>query len=176
MRRTLFALAFAASTLASAFGFEAAAQACAPAPQQAIALPGSDDIEIYWGGSWVKGDIIQVSGNQFRVRYDGWSPDYDEWVDRSRIRQAPSAYSPQVDIYWGASWYPGVIVEQRGGSYLVHYDGWSNSFDEWVGAERLSFRGQPVVTVVRPRPEPVRPAPLRPAHRPRGAHYYYAAR
>jgi len=159
MRRNLFALAFAATTLASSFGFTVTEAKACDDPQYAV--PAARDIEIYWGGSWYPGQIIETRGDSFHVRYAGWSASYDEWVDRSRLRQAPNTDSPQVDIYWGGSWYPGVIVEQRRGSYLVHYNGWSTTFDEWVDADRLSWKN---VAAVRPtyRPARVEPVRLRP--------------
>lgn len=47
--------------------------------------------------------------------------------------------SDKVQIQWGASWYAGTILEQRGQSYLVRYDGYSSMWDEWVGPDRLQF-------------------------------------
>lgn len=43
-----------------------------------------------------------------------------------------------VQIHWGSSWYKGRILRVEGKNrYLVHYDGYSASWDEVVGPERL---------------------------------------
>jgi hypothetical protein len=47
--------------------------------------------------------------------------------------------SDKVQIQWGASWYAGTILDQRGAQYLVRYDGYSSAWDEWVGPDRLRF-------------------------------------
>jgi hypothetical protein len=43
----------------------------------------------------------------------------------------------KVDIEWKGSWWQGEVLEVKDGKYKVHYTGWSNSWDEWVGSERL---------------------------------------
>ena len=42
-----------------------------------------------------------------------------------------------MEIDWSGMWYKGVIREVANGSFKVHYDGWSDTYDEWVGAGRL---------------------------------------
>lgn len=45
----------------------------------------------------------------------------------------------KVEIESTGSWYPGKILKVEDGRYYVHYDGWSDGFDEWVEADRLKF-------------------------------------
>ena len=54
---------------------------------------------------------------------------YDAWA-----RFAPGA---QVSILWGNQWWSGVVRARANGRFLVHYTGWGNAWDEWVGPERL---------------------------------------
>lgn len=49
--------------------------------------------------------------------------------------QAP-AFGP-IEVLWGGSWYAAELLDRRGESYLIRYQGWSSAFDEWVGADRI---------------------------------------
>jgi hypothetical protein len=42
-----------------------------------------------------------------------------------------------VSIRWSAGWFPGKILAVDGDRYRVRYDGYGESWDEWVTAERL---------------------------------------
>ncbi len=42
-----------------------------------------------------------------------------------------------VEIEWRGTWYGGCLLERRDGQYYVSYDGYTSSWDEWVGPERL---------------------------------------
>ena len=49
----------------------------------------------------------------------------------------------KVKILSAGSWYDGKILEvdaEKG--YYVSYDGWSETFNEWVGKDRLQMKGQ----------------------------------
>jgi hypothetical protein len=45
-----------------------------------------------------------------------------------------------VDIHWGSRWWPGRVVEVKGRSYHITYDGWAPSYDGTVDAVRLRPR------------------------------------
>jgi len=61
--------------------------------------------------------------------------------EKAEPEKAAAAYKvgDTVMIEWKGSWYPGSIIQVReGGSpYKIHYDGYSNSWDEWVTVARL---------------------------------------
>jgi hypothetical protein len=42
-----------------------------------------------------------------------------------------------VEIQSSGSWYPGKILKVDGEKFFVTYDGWDESWNEWVGADRL---------------------------------------
>lgn len=43
----------------------------------------------------------------------------------------------KVQIESTGSWYPGKVLEVKDGQFFVAYDGWSETFNEWVGPERI---------------------------------------
>jgi len=48
----------------------------------------------------------------------------------------------KVEIEWGGNWYPGKIinVNDEDKTFLVAYDGWEDSTNEWVTIERLKYK------------------------------------
>jgi hypothetical protein len=55
---------------------------------------------------------------------------------------APGA---RVQVKWKGSWYNATVLRVRPGpAYLVHYDGYASSWDEWVGPGRIKARGVPL--------------------------------
>ncbi|HEX9953157.1 MAG TPA: hypothetical protein VGB53_15410 [Rubricoccaceae bacterium] len=55
-----------------------------------------------------------------------------------------------LQINWHGSWYAGHVVEVADGRYKVHYDGWADSWDEWVALDRLRSADAGPVTGSRP--------------------------
>jgi hypothetical protein len=49
------------------------------------------------------------------------------------------AAEPQATcaVEWGGRWWPAAVLATRGDKYFIHYVGFDNSWDEWVGAERI---------------------------------------
>ncbi|HMQ77305.1 MAG TPA: agenet domain-containing protein [Flavobacteriales bacterium] len=43
----------------------------------------------------------------------------------------------KVQIESAGAWYPGKVLEVKDGQYFVSYDGWSETFNEWVGPDRI---------------------------------------
>ena len=41
---------------------------------------------IEWNGQWWSGSILEVNGDMFRITYEDYSADWDEWVDASRLK------------------------------------------------------------------------------------------
>lgn len=42
-----------------------------------------------------------------------------------------------VEIEHNGTWYPGKILKTDGDKYFITYEGWSESWNEWVGKDRL---------------------------------------
>ncbi len=118
-------------------------------------------VDVHWGSSWWPGHVKQKNGDDYLVGYDGWDSHWDEHVDATRLRKPQATTSTgatesasgdpnasyvageSVDIHWGSRWWPGKVVKLAGKRYHVTYDGWSESYDETVGPERLRQRATP---------------------------------
>ena len=101
--------------------------------------------EVLWKGKWYPAQVLDTSGRQCYITYDGYSSSWDEWIGPSRFRPyAPassnSAYraGQSVQILWKGKWYPGRVLDVSGNRYFITYDGYSSSWNEWVGPARLS--------------------------------------
>jgi hypothetical protein len=75
----------------------APANANAAAVQPALAAPGAvgqlqwakgQGVEIFWGNKWWKGRILAVdeANGKYKVHYDGWGDNWDEWVTPDKLR------------------------------------------------------------------------------------------
>jgi hypothetical protein len=42
-----------------------------------------------------------------------------------------------VEIEHNGTWYPGKILKVDGQRYFITYEGWSDSWNEWVGSDRI---------------------------------------
>ena len=47
----------------------------------------------------------------------------------------------KAQVRWKGAWYPATVLRSRGNSCYIHYDGYNQSWDEWVGAERIQIHG-----------------------------------
>lgn len=139
--------------------FTAAAEAKKPAAQSIATAPASRPakppvrrtaaaVEVSWGGSWWKAEVLERRGDLTKIHYTGWGPEWDEWVEPARIRTAApetpltkGRLGQRVSIEWHGSWWDGEIVAMKNGFYKVHYSGWGAEWDEWVEPNRL--RGKP---------------------------------
>lgn len=102
-------------------------------------------LEVEWGGSWYAATVVAGPNEaaQCQIHYDGYDSSWDEWVGADRMRaRAELSTCPvggQADVLWGGSWYASTIIAgpNESGQCQIHYNGWSDSFDEWVGADRM---------------------------------------
>lgn len=107
------------------------------------ARTGEDETaEVEYDGEWYRALILERKGDQFRIRYTGYDDWPEEWVPLSRVRDLKDRsrfpVGCQVEIEWDGEWYPGVILKHGAdGRHYVHYDGYPDSDDQWVGPQRL---------------------------------------
>lgn len=72
-------------------GADIAAEQPAPAPLKPANQAGwkqGQGVEILWGAKWWKGRILAVdeANGKYRVHYDGWGDNWDEWVTPDKLR------------------------------------------------------------------------------------------
>ena len=62
---------------------------------------------------------------------------------REQINRLDTALRPglRVEVESEGGWWEAEILEVRGSRYHVHYVGWENEWDEWVGKDRVRFFG-----------------------------------
>lgn len=77
----------------------------------------------------------------------------------------PAAVGDKVSVSWSGTWYPSTVVAVDEGRYRIHYEGWSNDWDEWVPPSRMRWPDQSPVgapAFVRPPPVAETPGPASP--------------
>jgi hypothetical protein len=43
----------------------------------------------------------------------------------------------QAEVEWQGTWWPAEVTQTNGNRYYIHYTGYDNSWDEWVGPDRI---------------------------------------
>jgi hypothetical protein len=126
--------------------------------------PG-DKVKVREGDSWTDVEVIKREGRKVQVRYDDGT---EEWVGSDRLKpdggdDVPAGSKPsgkpskkmpskdsgeggfavgdKVEILWVSSWKPGKILKVEKGRYFISWDGWSESSNEWVTADRVRVPG-----------------------------------
>ncbi|MGZ8843208.1 MAG: agenet domain-containing protein [Pyrinomonadaceae bacterium] len=110
----------------------------------------SKRVEVRSEGKWWKGRVIDARGGTFLVHYYGWEDWDDEWVRLNQIRERKVIEYPAgstVEVIWKRKWYPAKVLSVELGVHLIHYVGYDDGWDEWVGAARIRRVGNP------PRPQ-----------------------
>jgi hypothetical protein len=92
--------------------------------------------------------IVGVNGSKIKVHYIGYDRTEDEWVDGNRVKINKSVDSDlanksykigeNVMVQWQGGWYKATIKDIKANSYLIHYSGYGNKWDEWVTNNRIS--------------------------------------
>jgi len=120
---------------------------------QAISFQRFDqgaELRVFWGGKLWDAKVLRRDGDFHRITYPGWPSYWDEWVMSDRIAGESGAEASElaetaqkgasVDVEWRGTWYPAVVLQRQGDRALIHYDGYDDSWDEWVGPDRLRKR------------------------------------
>lgn len=58
----------------------------------------------------------------------------------SRVALDGRSAGDPVDVEWHGSWYPAVLLERRAEGWLVHYEGYDESYDEVATPSRIRER------------------------------------
>ncbi|MFN6539094.1 MAG: agenet domain-containing protein [Nostoc sp. EkiNYC01] len=93
--------------------------------------------EVLWKDTWYPATVLDVNDDRCYITYDGYDSSWNEWVDSSRFRAA-FAVGDAVRILWKGKWYEGRVLDVSDNLYKITYDGYDDSWDEWVEPARLS--------------------------------------
>lgn len=124
------------------------------AGQASAGCQKGDKAEVLWQGSWYPATVLHSNGERCFIHYDGYESSWDEWVGPDRIKlkgaksNAPKTPPPPpppggyqegdpVQVLWKGTWYNAHVLKSKGPQSFIHYDGYDNSWDEWVGPERI---------------------------------------
>ena len=61
-------------------------------------------------------------------------------MPNARIRQfkpTQFAKNARVEVEWQGKWWPAKVLDAKGGSHLITYDGYGKEWDEWVTSKRI---------------------------------------
>jgi hypothetical protein len=95
-----------------------------------------------WKGRWWPAQILSKSGERYRIHYDGWGSNWDEYVPATRLCQAPPPVHAEVgdpvSVEYRGAWYAARVLEvHEDGRMRVTYDGWDAGWDEDVVPARV---------------------------------------
>jgi hypothetical protein len=92
-------------------------------------------------GEWWTARVVDVREGALKLHWLGIGGYEDQWVETSRVRpiRAAPSYPPgtKVEAEWKGTWYSARVLEASAGVHLIHYDGYSAEWDEWVSPKRL---------------------------------------
>lgn len=54
---------------------------------------------------------------------------------------SPLKINDPVEIEWRGTWYTGKLLEMKDGKYYVSYNGYTSTWNEWIGPERIKGVG-----------------------------------
>lgn len=106
--------------------------------------------EVLWSGTWYKAVVLEQKDGKFQIKYDGYGDEWNEWVGPDRIRFAGGVAAPaaqgavagkKCEVLWAGTWFPSTVVEQKDGKFHIKYDGYDDTWNEWVGEDRIRFVG-----------------------------------
>lgn len=131
------------------------------------AYASGDRVWIRFGEAWYPGRVAEeLAPGVYEVGYEGYDAEwnrvarapqlraYDDPPPSELLSDAPPNAAPQaghpvndvmqlqsgdhVLVLWNERWWPAEVRSVREGEAEIRYDGYDASFDEWVGADRLS--------------------------------------
>ena len=159
MRHALGLAVFLSLFTLSATGRDATPEAKLGPPQVGEVLDAQDS-----GGGWYKATVIKIDGDRRFIHYEGYSDSWNEWLGPDRVRRRPVTYedkpapgritTPTELLYptvlgtpvvgevlvardHTAKWYNSTVLAVDGTLRFVHFHGWGDQFNEWVGPDSV---------------------------------------
>jgi hypothetical protein len=116
-------------------------------PAQRRSPRQGERVEVEWNGKWYRGVITSTSADQCRIHYVDYSDSWDEWVGPNRLRPFEPRHLNQgtaIEVRWATDkkWYPAKVLRSWYGLTYIHYEGFTNEWDEWVNFDSIRLPGQ----------------------------------
>lgn len=118
-----------------------------------------EKVKVKWGGNWWDAEIVAIKNDQYRIHYDNYGNNWDEWVKTDRIQPKAAQNSKsstnkpttgaggkfsigeQIEAWSAGAWYPASIVsigtDNYKGYYYVHFTGFSDASNQWLNASSV---------------------------------------
>lgn len=102
-----------------------------------------DAVEVEWQGGWYRATVLAAGNDRLRVHYNGFDDSWEEDIAPSRVRPAlppPQALwriGERVQVQWKGKMYPAAVIAEKDGRFLVTYEGFEKSWDEWATPDRI---------------------------------------
>ncbi len=112
-------------------------------PPADVAKP---DCQVSWNGGWYDATVLKSEAKRWFIHYTNDDSSWDEWVGPERIRyltpKPADAPAPKSDcqVKWNGAWYDAAALKKDDKRWFIHYTGDDNSWDEWVGPDRIRFK------------------------------------
>lgn len=94
-------------------------------------------VKVLWGGSWYDATILDSRNSEYYIHYEGWSNSHNEWVTTDRVQFSSYYIGQWVEVEQRGIWYAAHIIQVNNNQYYIKYDGWSDSYNEWVTSDRV---------------------------------------
>lgn len=91
------------------------------------------------GEAW-PGQILEVDGSRYKIRYAGYDAAADAWVTADALKPwAPRRFAPgaRVQAESEGEWYAATVIAERLGFHLVRFDDYDSGDDEWLPPDRI---------------------------------------
>src|SRR5207249_858814 len=98
-----------------------------------------DEITVLWQNQPFKAKVVRVDGDFHFITYTGFDASWDEWVLSNRIVDGKFGQVPAVQVEWKGDWYPAEVLKTEKEKYYIRYLGYDDSWNEWVGKDRIRF-------------------------------------
>lgn len=124
-----------------------------------------DKVKVKWSGTWWDAEIIEVKGDQYKIHYDNYGSNWDEWVKTDRLQaksngstasnkentkgtksnstQGDGKFSvgDKVEAWSAGKWYGASVVSIGSGNYTgyyyVHFSGYSDASNQWLNSSSV---------------------------------------
>lgn len=89
---------------------------------------------------WLNGEIIEISGNQLKIRFSGYASKFDTWIveDSPRLLKqwrfgSDFQINNRIDIIDTYNmWKEARVIDKNDTQIKIHYKGYADKYDEWI--------------------------------------------